>query len=246
MSTTDPAPRRVVGLPAAQFEQLRRLDTCRLANAIEATGVRLRNEGYMDSTVRCLFPDLPQLIGYALPLRVRTTDPPIRGLRHIDHIDWADQLLSLPEPRILVVEDMQSHPGTGSFLGEVHANMYRALGCAGVITSGAVRDLPALHALGFHSFAAHISVSHAYVHVVEAGVPVTVGGLEVRTGDLMHADQHGVLSIPLTVAADLPSIAARQQKEEQKIIEFCRAPGFTLEGLVRLLQRVQVEHPLPE
>jgi regulator of RNase E activity RraA len=185
------------------------------------------------------------LIGYALPLRVRTTDPPIRGLRYIDHIDWADQLLSLPKPRILVVEDMQSHPGTGSFLGEVHANMYRALGCAGVITSGAVRDLPALHALGFHSFAAHISVSHAYVHVIEVGAPVTVGGLEVRTGDLMHADQHGVLSIPMTVAADLPSISAQQKKEEQRIIEFCRAPGFTVEGLVQLLQRVQDERPLP-
>jgi 4-hydroxy-4-methyl-2-oxoglutarate aldolase len=245
MSSTDPVPQRVVALPADQFESLSRLDTCTLANAIEATGVRLRNEGYMDSTLRCLFPDLPPLIGYALPLRVRTTGPPIRGLRYVDHIDWADQLLSLPEPRIMVVEDMQSPPGTGSFLGEVHANMYRALGCAGVITSGAVRDLPALHALRFHCFAAHISVSHAYVHVVEVGAPVTVGGLEVHTGDLMHADQHGVLSIPMTVAADLPSISAQQKKEEQRVIEFCRAPGFTVEGLVRLLQRVQDEHPLP-
>jgi len=245
MSTAGPLPQRVVALPAEQFEALSRLDTCALANAIEATGVRLRNEGYMDSTVRCLFPDLPPLIGYALPLRVRATDPPIRGLRYIDHIDWADQLLSLPRPRILVVEDMQSHPRTGSFLGEVHANMYRALGCAGVITSGAVRDLPTLHALGFHSFAAHISVSHAYVHVVEVGAPVTVGGLEVHTGDLLHADQHGVLSIPMTVASDLPSISAQQKKEEQRIIEFCRSPCFTVEGLVRLLQRVQDEHPLP-
>lgn len=239
MSAAGSAGPRPSLLSPEQFAALRRLDTCTVANAIEATGVRLRNEGYMDSGIACLFPALPPLIGYALPLRVRTSEPPIEGRAFIDRVDWWDQLLAVPEPRVLVVEDVHSHPGTGSFLGEVHANIYRALGCAGIITNGAVRDIPALSQMSFPVFAAHISVSHAYAHVIEVGGPVEVGGLQVETGDLMHGDWHGVLSVPPVVAGDLPAIAERQKTQEQTIIEFCRSPGFTVEGLKALLRTTQ-------
>jgi regulator of RNase E activity RraA len=200
----------------------------------------------MDATIRSLFPDMPPLVGYALPLLVRTTKPPVQGLRYVDSIEWAEQLLAIPHPRILVVQDERSDPRTGSFMGEVHANIYRALGCAGVITNGAVRDLPAVLALNFHAFAAYVSVSHAYVHVVRVGKPVLVGGLTVNAGDLLHADRHGVVSVPLDIAADLPEIAIGQRQEEERIIAFCNSDHFSVQGLEALLQRVQTERPLPE
>jgi 4-hydroxy-4-methyl-2-oxoglutarate aldolase len=211
------------------------LATCDLANAIEVTGVRLRNEGYMDSTVRCLFPEFAPLMGYALTLRVRTGDPPIAGPAYVERADWWDQFLAIPEPRLLVVKAEPDDSGSGSILGEVHAHIYRGLGCVGLVTDGAVRDLPALRRLGFPVFAGHVSVSHAYAHVVEVGIPVVVGGLEVRTGDLIHGDGHGVLSVPLQVAHELPAIAARQKKQDQAIIEYCRSTAFTVDGLKRLL-----------
>ena len=233
-------------LTTEQLDALRAMDTCAVSNAIEATGVRLRNEGYMDATVRSLFPDLPPLVGYALPLLVRTTKPPVQGMRYVDSIDWAEQLLALQHPRVLVEQDERSEPRTGSFTGEVHANIYRALGCAGVITNGAVRDLPAMHALSFQAFAVYVSVSHAYVHVVHVGKPVVVGGLTVHRGDLLHADRHGVVCVPLDVAGDLPAIAAAQRQEEEKIIAFCRSASFSVPGLEQMLRRVQTERPLPE
>jgi regulator of RNase E activity RraA len=233
-------------LTTEQLDALRTMDTCAVSNAIEATGVRLRNEGYMDATVRSLFPDLPPLVGYALPLLVRTTKPPVQGMRYVDSIDWAEHLLALPRPRVLVVQDERAEPRTGSFTGEVHANVYRALGCTGVITNGAVRDLPALHAMSFHAFAAYVSVSHAYVHIVHVGQPVVVGGLTVHTGDLLHADRHGVVCVPLDIAADVPAIADAQRREEEKIIAFCRSANFSVRGLEQLLRRVQTERPLPE
>jgi len=221
-----------------QLNALRKLDTCTLANAVETIGARLRNEGYVDSTVRCLFPELSPLVGHAVPIRVRTIDPPIAGRAYVDRVDWWDQLLAVPAPRILVVEDVQSYAGTGSFMGEVHAHIYRALGCAGIVTNGAVRDVPALRSMGFQAFASHISVSHAYAHVVEVGSPVVVGGLEVQLGDLLHGDLHGVLSIPPQVVDELPAIVAEQKEIEQTIKAFCDSPEFTVDGLRQLLQQL--------
>jgi 4-hydroxy-4-methyl-2-oxoglutarate aldolase len=217
------------------LELLRNLDTCVIANAIEATKVRLRNEGFIDATIRCLFPELRPLLGYALTIRVRTGDPPVEGPTYVDRIDWWPRFTALPEPRLLVVETVPGGPASGSVVGEVHANIYRALGCAGIVTSGAVRDLPALRRLGFPVFASHVSVSHGYAHIVEVGEPVTVGGLTIRTGELLHGDAHGVVSIPLEVASELPAIAARQRMQEQAIIEYCHSADFTADGLKRLL-----------
>lgn len=235
-----------MALAAEVFDAIHRLDACTLANAIEATGVRLRNEGYADATVRSLLPDLPPLTGYAFTLQVRTTKPPVPGVRYADSVDWGRSIAALPRPCVLVVQDLDSRPDTGSFMGEVHAHIYRALGCAGVITNGAVRDMPALAAMRFPTFATYVSVSHAYVHLVRAGEPVLVGGLTVRTGDLVHADRHGVIAIPPAVAADLPAIAARQKSDERRIIDYCGAPDFTVEGLDALLRQLQRTHPLPD
>jgi regulator of RNase E activity RraA len=217
---------------------LRRLDTCAIANAIECTGVRLRNEGFADATIACQVAAPRPLVGYAFTLRLRTSDPPIEGRDFTDRVDWWDRLLEIPEPRVLVVEDADTGPATGSFLGEVHANIYRALGCAGVVTNGAVRDLPGLEALGFPAFASHVAVSHAYAHVVEVGEPVTIGGLRIAAGDLMHGDQHGVLSVPLSVAPRLPRIADRLHRRERAIIELCRSPHFSVDALKALLGRL--------
>jgi 4-hydroxy-4-methyl-2-oxoglutarate aldolase len=239
MTTQDSPKPEFQALSGDQLDALRKLDTCTLANAVETTGSRLRNEGYVDSTVRCLFPELSPMVGYAIPIRVRTSEPPIAGRAYVDRVDWWDQLLAVPAPRILVVEDVQSYAGTGSFMGEVHAHIYRALGCAGIVTNGAVRDVPALRRMGFQAFVSHVSVSHAYAHVVEVGSPVVVGGLEVQQGDLLHGDLHGVLSIPRQVAGDLPTIAAKQKGIEQTIKSFCDSSGFNVEGLRQLLQQLE-------
>lgn len=237
MSSTDMGTTGFTSLDADLLFGLSRLDTCTVANAIECTGVRLRNEGYMNATVGCLTPALAPLVGYAFTLRVRTSEPPIAGHEFVDRVDWWDRLLAVPSPRVLVVEDVNDHPASGSVLGDVHANIYRALGCAGVITNGAVRDLPGLEQLGFPAFAAHVSVSHAYTHVIDVGGPVTVGGLKVRAGDLMHGDRHGVLSIPLDIAFRLPLIAEQNHRRERSIIDFCNSPQFTIDGLKALLEQ---------
>ena len=123
------------------------------------------------------------MVGYAVTARIRTAPTPTLVHNYFDRTDWWNHLLTVPEPRVIVVQDIDEQPGLGALLGEVHTNILRALGCVGAVTNGAVRDLPAVEAIGFHLFAGHAAVSHAYAHIVDFGSPVAVGGLTVRAGD---------------------------------------------------------------
>jgi 4-hydroxy-4-methyl-2-oxoglutarate aldolase len=216
--------------PAA-LEKLRQLDSCSVANAIETFGVRLRNSGFADSSVHCIFDDFPPLVGYAATIRVRSADPPMEGDSYYYRLDWLDHLSSVPSPRVLVIQDLDPHPGLGSFVGDVHANILRALGCIGVVTNGAVRNIEAARALKFQMFAGNLSVSHAFAHLFDFGGPVDVGHMHVRPGDLLHGDQHGVQTVPIDIAEKIPAAAQRMSGEEREIIESCRSGAFTLEKL---------------
>jgi regulator of RNase E activity RraA len=218
-------------LTPEQLEILRRLDACTLANAIERFHERLRNEGFTDNSVHCQFPHLKPILGYAATVRVRGSAPPTASNNYSDRMDWWDYILSLPAPRVVVIQDVATKVGLGSLLGAVHVNILRALDCAGAVTNGAVRDLPAAEKLGFQLFAGSISVSHAYVHIVEFGIPVEIGGLKIQSGDLLHGDLHGVQSIPSSIAGKIPREAAEIIAREQELIVLCQSKDFSIEKL---------------
>jgi 4-hydroxy-4-methyl-2-oxoglutarate aldolase len=218
-------------LEPVSLEQLRQLDSCSVANAIETFGLRLRNTGFADSRVRCIFEDFPSLVGYAATIRVRTSDPPMEGDSYYYRLDWLEHVLSVPSPRVLVVQDMDRQPGLGSFIGDLHANILMTLGCVGVVTNGAVRNIETARALKFQMFAGNLSVSHAFAHVFDFGGMVEVGHMQVRPGDLVHGDRHGVQTVPPEIAPDIPGVARKMIEDERNIIELCRSDGFTLEKL---------------
>ncbi len=223
-------------LTDAQLEALRGYDTCTVANAVDTLGVRLRNEGYADSSIRCFTPRASPLVGYAVTLRIRCSEPQADGRAYAMRTDWWDSILAIPTPRVVVIQDVDAHPGTGAFPGEVLANVWRALGCTGAITNGVVHDLPAIQKLNFHIFASGLSVSHAYAHIVEYGKPVRIGGLDVSPGDLLHADTHGVLSVPVEIADKIPAVAESLLQRERRIIGLCQTPDFSLEKLRDILR----------
>ena len=218
-------------LAPEQLEALRGLDACTLANAIETFQQRLRDEGFVDHTVRCLFPRLQPMVGYAATIKIRGSAPPTVDGPYPDRTDWWDYVDALPTPRVVVVQDVATRPGLGSLVGSVHMSILQALNCVGVVTNGSVRDIPAAECAGFHYFAGSVSVSHAYVHIVETGKVVEVGGLKINSGDLLHGDVHGVQTVPLDIAAQIPAVAARITAKEQELIALCRSPEFTLEKL---------------
>lgn len=210
---------------------LRHIDACTLANAIETFRVRLRNEGIVDHSIGCLFPKLPPVTGYAATVKVRGSEAPATGNPFPDRTDWWQYILSLPAPRIVVVQDVANRPGFGSLLGAVHTGILQALGCVGAVTNGSVRDIPTIENLAFQLFAGGICVSHAYMHIVDFGAPVEVGGLKIGSGDLLHGDRHGVQSVPLEIADKIPAVAAQITRREKDLIDLCRSKDFSLDKL---------------
>ena len=218
-------------LTTEQLEALRRLDACTLANTIETFRERLRNEGFIDHTIRCLTPSPQPMIGYAATVTIRGSAPPTTNGAYADRTDWWDHIASQPTPRIVVIQDVATRPGLGALVGEVHMNILRALNCVGVVTNGSVRSISAAERAGFHLFAGSVSVSHAYVHIIDIGTPVEIGGLKIHSGDLLHGDLHGVQSIPLGIAAQIPAIAAQISARKQALVALCQSSEFTLAKL---------------
>jgi 4-hydroxy-4-methyl-2-oxoglutarate aldolase len=226
-------------LTSEDFARLKRLDTCAASNAIERLDPRPRNEGFVHGTARCLFPNFPPTLGYAVTGRVRSSTQPISAGWYYDRIDWWAYFHNVPWPRVMVLQDVDRVPGFGAFVGEIHANIASALHCVGCITNGAVRDLGPIETLGFQLFAGGVSPSHAYAHIVDWGQPVDIGGLRINPGDLVHGDRHGVHTVPLPVAADVPRVASEMGRQERELIDVCQSSDFSLEALSAMFDRIR-------
>lgn len=215
---------------------LARYDTPTLSNAIETFDVRPRDEGYMTDEVRCMFPDMKPVAGFAATATIRTHEPP---LTHIEQVHVWRHVRSVPGPRILVVQDLDEPPGRGAQFGEVQGAIYKALGCAAIVTDGTVRDLEEVRATGLQMFARGTVASHAYAHFESSGITVEVGEMLVEPGDIIHADRHGVLLVPASIAERLPEAADRIIAREQKLMAWIRSSEFDVEKLEEMRR---VEH----
>jgi 4-hydroxy-4-methyl-2-oxoglutarate aldolase len=225
-------------LTLEELETLRAIPTPAISNAIEPFDIRPRNAGFMGPEVRQMFPSLQPIIGYAVTARTKSAyaPDPDRTVPRPDY--WRYLAASGPGPLIAVIEDLDEPPSIGAFFGEVNSNIHRALGCVGAITNSGIRDMEEVEALGFPIWAGSVVVSHAYVHLVDFGGIVKVGGLVVRPGDLLMADGHGVIQIPPALVGDLPDSVRRVEARERTIISYCQSPDFNVEGLVELVAKL--------
>jgi len=220
-------------LTAAQLDELRRFNTPTISNAIELFDVRPRHTGFLPHRIRCLLPELGAVIGYAVTSRTRATKPE-PGEATPDLLgDYLRYVASMPGPKIAVGWDLDEPPGLGAQFGEVTATIHQKLGCVGHITSGCPRDLDEVRVLGFQLFGLDPCVSHAYVRLVGFGSPVVIGGVEIDSGALIHADKHGVCLIPHEVAPRLAEACAEVERRERPLLECCRSENFSLEEYIK-------------
>jgi regulator of RNase E activity RraA len=224
------------------IDELRSLTVPTLANAVELFGVTAPNKGFTRQPLTCHFPELGMCVGYAATVHART-DSADEPVQEPAYWKWLE---GMPGPKIVVVEDLDSTPG-GAMWGEWNANVHRALGCVGTITQGAVRDLDALERLQFHTFATSVSVAHGFGVFTGYGEPAKVAGLTIKTGELLVADQHGVLRIPAELDIDeLCAVARKIDELEAEIFAFCQSPEFSVDGLAELQESVLARWPRPK
>ena len=217
-------------LSESQAAFLRSIDTPTVCNLIEIVAPQRRGSGYTVSHLHCPFPDLPPMVGFAKTVTMRARDAVSGGSYMQKRMDYLDYVAAAPRPSIAVIEDLDQPAGYGAFWGEVQTNVHKALGCLGTVTNGSVRDIPQV-AEGFQMLAGSISPSHAYVHVVDFGLPVTIHGMAVKSGDLIHADRHGAVVVPLDTIDGMKAALDGLNKQEARIIGAARAPGATVETI---------------
>ena len=216
-------------LTTEQLRDLQHWPSPAIANAIETFDIRPRNTGFMNQEIACQYPELGPIVGYAATCKIRANVPGSSDPDRKETSDWWEFIESIPAPRIVVIQDLDQPP-IGSMWGEVNAN---ALGVVGVITDGGVRDLDEVRELGFQFHSKAVLVSHAYVHIVEIGQPVIVGGLTVKPGDILHADQHGVIEIPNEIATEVSLAAKTVEDREKLVIDYTRSNEFNRQDLAK-------------
>jgi regulator of RNase E activity RraA len=200
-------------LTKTQIDFLQSIDTPTVCNLIEIVAPERRGYGYTTAHLHCPFPDLPPMIGFAKTVTMRSRDKVALGDYMQKRLDYFDYVAAAPNPSWVVIQDLDEPAGHGAFWGEVMGNIHKALNCVGTITNGSVRDIPMIPQ-GFQMLAGSIGPSHAYVHVADYGVDVTVHGMKVKSGDLIHADRHGAVVVPLdTIDAMKPAFDKLSARE---------------------------------
>jgi len=220
-------------LTKVQIEGLARFDTPTICNALSALQPDGGRRNVTTEKLYCPFPDRGAMVGYARTAAVRSARPiPADGADPMDiWMAYWHYLRDGPTPSISVVQDLDGEQaGYGSFWGEINSNVHRRLGCVGTLTEGSIRDIDAIPA-GFQMLARKAVPSDGYVRLTEFGCVVRVAGLEVRSGDLIHADRHGAVVVPAELVQRLGETAAKVVKAERVIIDLCNSSEFSLEAL---------------
>lgn len=216
-------------LDAAQLAKLQKVDSPTIANVIELFDIRSYAAGYSNLTLKAMYPKLPPAVGYAVTATFRAAYPAESGDSYGGMPQLIADAMAVPAPRIVVFQDLDEPPRAATY-GEVMVTTFQKFGFSGLITSGAARDIEQVERLQFPCWASSVIVSHGYCRFLDVNVTVTVGGLQVRPGDLLHADANGIVSIPHEIAAAVAELCEPFMQAEEIILQYLRSSQPTVEG----------------
>lgn len=209
------------GLTKKQLDDLRQFDSPTICNAVELWNARPRNTGYMNSDIKACFPSMPPMVGYALTTTFRSMAAPRSGDAYGSIGSQLEVWGDVPDPPVMVFQDLDG-PCAAATFGEVMCSTYKRFGAQGLITSGTGRDLAQVEALGFPAFTNGAMAAHGYCHFLNVNVPVTVGGMVIQPGDLLHGDLNGVTTIPSHIAGEVADVCREIARAEAIILNYLK------------------------
>ena len=215
----------------ALLNVLKSVDTPTVCNAIEAAQGKRGFNNFTKATMVASAPEEKSVVGYALTAKIAATSAPEEPVESLKErrMAYYKYMAEGQRPSVAVIEDCDFPNCVGAFWGEINTTVHKGFGVSGVVTNGVVRDLGDLPA-GFPVIAGSIGPSHAFVHVREFGKPVSVFGLAVEEGDLVHADRHGALVIPSLVIPSLQHAIEKLIATERLVLDPASEPDFDFEA----------------
>ena len=221
-------------MKGALFDVLRSVDTPTVCNAIEAAQGKRGFNNFTKATMVASAPEEKSFVGYALTAKIAATSAPEEAAESVKkrRMAYYKYMAEGQQPSVAVIEDCDFPNCVGAFWGEINTTVHKGFGVSGVVTNGVVRDLGDLPT-GFPVIAGSIGPSHAFVHVREFGKPVSVFGLEVEEGDLVHAERHGALVIPSLVIPSLQHAIEKLIATERLVLEPASKPDFDFEAFAK-------------
>lgn len=204
---------------------LKTVDTATVANAAELLKTRPNAEGYASLELKCLFPEFGPMCGYAVTAQVETVS---LGAPKTEEafVELFEAVEASPKPAVVVLQEIGGDRDRATHAGEVMATIFTRLGAIGLVSDCGVRDLTAVRKMGFHYFARGAVASHANYRIVRTGTPVNVSGLTVHTGDMVHGDENGLITIPETGRERLPELVGQVLAKERALLEFVGGDAF--------------------
>lgn len=199
-----------------ELERIAQFDIPTLSNGLDRLNARPLNKGFMDSSIKEMIPRSKTFIGYAATAKI-SCDVPATKEQKDNLLKYYSHVKDTQGPTITVVEDVDPIP-VGALWGEVNVLTHLAIGCVAAVTNGGARDLNEIEKLDFGCFASRKVTARAYLHVIECGCTVHVGGLEVNPMDLICADRHGVIVIPHQAAPYLADACIEDIESERALI----------------------------
>jgi len=217
-------------MPVNDFiEYLKTVDSPTISNAIEALKVRAPREGFMPVAVHSLFPQFGRMVGYAVTAQVETVTE-CYPLSLDRFVELYRLVAESPKPAVVAFQEIGGYPDYAAHCGEVMGTIFKRQGAIGLVSDCGVRDIPEVRALGFQYFARGSVVSHANFHIVRVGVPIQIHGVTIATGDILHGDENGLLTVPRGCEKEIIAAVDTIRARERRLMDWVRSDEFNLEG----------------
>ena len=209
---------------------LQSVDTPTVCNAIEVAQGKRGFSQFTRGTMVCSDPEGGAMVGFAKTAKIAALEAPKENADIIKErrMNYYRYMSEVDGPTVVVIEDVDYPDSIGAYWGEINTKVHKGFGLSGALTNGVVRDLGDL-AESFPVVAGSIGPSHGFVHVLEIGTPVSVFGIKVSPGDLVHADRHGAVVIPKEVIADLYEAIHKLFASERSILDPAEKTGFSFD-----------------
>ena len=181
---------------------------------------------YTDQSIRCMYPELGRTVGYAVTCVYGLPDPNYSRLSFMDVLEALD---ASQKPTILVFQQ-KFPPEIAGKVGLSGGNMttaLKAVGCVGAISNGPSRDLDEIRPMRFQYMLSGVTPGHGAMAVRAVNVPVTVAGMDVSPGEIIHMDENGACKFPADkLEAVLTNVGKLRDAEEARMSRMLQAKSL--------------------